>query len=450
MRNSSKWQLTGGAAALVGVVLLGILAFGRGPGSGVNAQGTGTATGTFSVSAGGPYTGQTGVPITFVATPINAGSSTSDLVYTWNFGDGLSGSGQSLAHTYTTIGTFTVSLLAVGTSRQASTTTVATVSQGFPISAGGPYSGGVGQTITMTASAAGTVLPFDTIYTWNFGDGTPTVNSSISTVQHVYQLTGTFPVTLSIQSASTGRAGSATTTANIGLGLTLTIAGPSNPAVGISAVYTVSTTVAPPSDVVYSWNFGDGTATVTGQSASHNFAAAGSFTITVTASSSTTGFSGTGTLPVVVGGGTTTSTPTPTPTGPTVSLATGWSLVGGTTGTVYAGADGPLYTFQAGDTNYESLPNTTGITGGRGYWAYYFSPAVVSMNGSGTTTATIAAPASQWIMAGNPSSTTSVTVRGADAVDTWNGTAYAQGTVLGPGQGAWVISLNGGTITLGP
>ena len=211
---------------------------------------------------------------------------------------------------------------------------------------------------------------------------------------------------------------------------------------------TATTTASCGSITNYQINWGDGTPAQTSASAiamTHTYSNAGTFPVTLTVTDCAGGIASTSSSIVI-----SSTTPTPTPTGPTVSLGAGWDLVGGATGTVFAGADGPLYTFQAGDINYESLPSSSGITGGRGYWAYFFSPTVVSMNGSGTTTATIAAPANQWIMAGNPSSTTSVTVRGADAVDTWNGTAYTQGTVLGPGQGAWVISLNGGTITLGP
>jgi hypothetical protein len=136
----------------------------------------------------------------------------------------------------------------------------------------------------------------------------------------------------------------------------------------------------------------------------------------------------------------------------TVTLSVGWNLVGGPTGTVFSGAANPMYTFQAGDTNYESQSNTTGISGGRGYWAYYSSSATVTLSGSAPLPATFTAPAGQYIMVGNPT-TTAVTVSGADVIYTFNtaSNSYSSGATsvtLQPGQGAWVFSNAGGTITM--
>ena len=55
----------------------------------------------------------------------------------------------------------------------------------------------------------------------------------------------------------------------------------------------------------------------------------------------------------------------------------GWNLIAGTNGnivpsrTVIAGADAPLYTLQAGDTSYESIPSSTPLEPGIGYWAHF-------------------------------------------------------------------------------
>ena len=43
----------------------------------------------------------------------------------------------------------------------------------------------------------------------------------------------------------------------------------------------MSATGAVPSDIVYTWNFGDGSATTTGTAVSHTFATPGAFTVTV-------------------------------------------------------------------------------------------------------------------------------------------------------------------------
>jgi PKD repeat protein len=58
---------------------------------------------------GGPYTGTVGAPVSF------NGSTSSDsdgtiVSYTWDFGDGRTGSGATTTHTYNAAGTFTVKL----------------------------------------------------------------------------------------------------------------------------------------------------------------------------------------------------------------------------------------------------------------------------------------------------------------------------------------------------
>jgi len=71
----------------------------------------------------GPYSGTVGVPVTFY------GSNSSDcdgtiVSYDWDFGDGAAGSGVSPAHSYSTAGTYTVTLIVIdndGASHMATT-----------------------------------------------------------------------------------------------------------------------------------------------------------------------------------------------------------------------------------------------------------------------------------------------------------------------------------------
>src|SRR5205807_5577995 len=54
---------------------------------------------------------------------------------------------------------------------------------------------------------------------------------------------------------------------------------------------------------------------------------------------------------------------------------------------------------------YETLPNTAGVSGGRGYWAYFTTVTTVPLTGNGAPSASVRAAAGQWLMVGNPSPT---------------------------------------------
>src|ERR1700751_1131132 len=78
------------------------------------------------------------------------------LTYAWNFGDNSTGTGVSPTHTYSTGGTFTVSLTITGWLPGSSATgggtntatTTATIAALLVANPGGPYSGNGGQVLT--------------------------------------------------------------------------------------------------------------------------------------------------------------------------------------------------------------------------------------------------------------------------------------------------------------
>jgi hypothetical protein len=139
---------------------------------------------------------------------------------------------------------------------------------------------------------------------------------------------------------------------------------------------------------------------------------------------------------------------TPAP-GFQVSLASGWNIVAGPQGATLSPAGGSLFTFQAGDQNYETAAATTPLKAGVGYWLYVAQPMQVSLPTTSTGTATIPLPAGQFVMIGNPGTGTA-TVAGADTVLAYNPTSatYTQTTQLLPGQGAWAMSNAGGQATI--
>ncbi|MGH2598296.1 MAG: PKD domain-containing protein, partial [Dehalococcoidia bacterium] len=104
------------------------------------SQGTASATTTATiarpitgvaaalVNAGGPYSGTAGQPITMTGTVSLAGVFPTQ--WLWSFGDGTSGSGQTVQKTYAAAGTYTVTLQIQTAQGVLTVTTTATISAG--------------------------------------------------------------------------------------------------------------------------------------------------------------------------------------------------------------------------------------------------------------------------------------------------------------------------------
>jgi hypothetical protein len=135
--------------------------------------------------------------------------------------------------------------------------------------------------------------------------------------------------------------------------------------------------------------------------------------------------------------------PAPAP----IPLAPGWNLVAGSDGTTLP-VDAFLW--RPALNSYDVVPAGSPLRAGQGYWAFATSAAQFALASNAAITASVNAPAGQWVMVGNPTQGTSAVVQGADALFTWDPAAqrYTAATLLQPGQGAWALSYAGGTITL--
>jgi PKD repeat protein len=155
-----------------------------------------TMPGQLTVQADGPYSGQVGTPIAFTAQVGLGGRPPSTVVeVTWDFGDGSTASGRSVAHSYSNPGTYRVTVTAsVGPGQIAIDSTTASIigQRDIGLSAGGPYSGQTSQNITMTGSIQDPEARV-TEWQWQFGDGT---SASGRVVQKGYLSSGVFQVTL--------------------------------------------------------------------------------------------------------------------------------------------------------------------------------------------------------------------------------------------------------------
>ncbi len=139
------------------------------------------------------------VPFTVTFTNQSTGGTN----YSWNFGDGGNSTLTNPVYTYTTAGTYTVTLIAINSAGGCSDTIVKNtfIIISFPQAnfTHLPDSGCVPLTVNFSNTSISTVDPITT-YTWTFGDGSP--NSALQNPVHTYTATGIYSVTLIVQTAN--------------------------------------------------------------------------------------------------------------------------------------------------------------------------------------------------------------------------------------------------------
>lgn len=292
---------------LLPVALAGMLSLAGASPAMVRTAPAAAQAGQLVVSAGGPYAGVVGQPIVFTAQAFLGGVPvTTGVQFQWNLGDGRTGFGQTITHTYATAGTYTVTVFAqAATGQTGFAGTIAQIS-GAPtgqltVSAGGPYVGQVGVAILFTAQATiGGAPPTVLVnFSWSFGDGTGGFGQTVS---HAYSAAGTYIVSVTATTA-TGQVATASTTAQIGGGQAFQVSagGPYTAAPGQPVTLTGSVSGLPVGVTFqFLWMLGDG-ATGVGQTITHTYAAAGTYTVTLTVTAST-GQVASATTTVTVGG----------------------------------------------------------------------------------------------------------------------------------------------------
>jgi RHS repeat-associated protein len=237
---------------------------------------------------GGPYSGNVGQTIAFNGTGSTAPSGQTITNYAWSFGDGSTGTGATPSHSYSSAGSFTVSLTVTDTSGATNAaTTTATIAAPPIAKPGGPYSGNVGQTIPF--NGAGSTAPSGqtiTSYAWNFGDNS---TGSGATPSHSYVTAGSFTVSLTVTDTS-GAANTATTTASIVALPSPNPGGPYTGNVGQTITFNGAGSTSPSGDplTTYAWNFGDNSIG-TGVSPTHSYAVGGTFTVSLSVTDATGG-----------------------------------------------------------------------------------------------------------------------------------------------------------------
>jgi uncharacterized repeat protein (TIGR01451 family) len=235
-----------------------------------------------------------GGSVYFTDTSTTDGSSI--VVWGWDFGDGETGSGQTIHHTYDATSAYTVTLVVTDACGYADTvqmpSAVTVVSACTPVSgAAFTFSPAVpltGATVTFTGTVAVTSTP-PVFYAWNFG--APSTRHKIaqgtsSVVTHTYDVSDTYAVVMTATNACGEDVASDTITVESPPCTGLNGVSINGLASGYTGVlYTFTADIAPSNattPTIYTWSHtpdsGQGTA-----SASYQWAAPGVYTITLTA-----------------------------------------------------------------------------------------------------------------------------------------------------------------------
>ena len=196
-----KWTRRQAVSGMWCVVVCAlILVAGCGGGGGGGGGGAPANTIPTAVFTATPTAGSVPLTVVFDA----AASSDSDGTissYRWTFGDGGTGTGVSVQHTYQTAGTYTAQLTVTDDDGAVDTETVQVVVSSTPNITpvarftATPTAGSVPLTIVFDAAASSDSDGTISSYRWTFGDGGTGTGVS---VQHTYQTAGTYTAQLTV------------------------------------------------------------------------------------------------------------------------------------------------------------------------------------------------------------------------------------------------------------
>ncbi len=211
-----------------------------------------------------------GQPTTLTAT-VQAGT---NVVYEWDLGDGTSGSGASVVHTYLVAGSYT----AVVTASNPLNLLTATVQVLVQVPLSGLQAASDSPTVVSrpTAFTATVVTGTDVVYEWAFGDGTGDVGGIVA---HTYPVAGEYTATVTASNAVSFMTATAAALVEEPIsGLTAENDSPT----ALGQATTLTATVDSGSNVVYEWSLGDGSIG-SGAILAHGYATSGLYTAVVTA-----------------------------------------------------------------------------------------------------------------------------------------------------------------------
>lgn len=249
------------------------------PGVILPPNGTPTARFTFSPSAPVMQT-----DVTFDGS-LSTDSDGRIVTYAWNFGDGTAGAGATVQHRYTKSGSYSVTLtvtddrgLSASVTQAVAVTETSNPTADFAFSPTTPL---VTETVFFDA-AASRAAPGRTIvsYDWTFGNG---AWGRGITASQAYSAAGTYAVTLTVTDDA-GKTGVISKSVPVGGAGSLTArfsSSPTNPTTDDRIEFNATASSGVNRITSYAWTFGDG-ATGSGAVVDHRYTRVGTYSVTLT------------------------------------------------------------------------------------------------------------------------------------------------------------------------
>ena len=209
--------------------------------------------------------------------------------YSWNYGDGSSGSGVATTKSYSQPGSYTVTLTVTDNAgAQASDTALVTVhnppNQPPVANAGQDITATRGKSVTLSGAASFDPDGSISSYRWNFCDGSSATGANVT---KTFSNSGTCTASLTVTDNSGARATDTVIVTVVQNQAPVAVAGPDLVVTkGKTVNFSGAASYDPDGSIAYySWNFGDGT-TKSGLSVTKSYATAGTYTVTLTVTDS--------------------------------------------------------------------------------------------------------------------------------------------------------------------
>jgi YVTN family beta-propeller protein len=196
--------------------------------------------------------------------------------WNWDFGDGNNSTEQNPVHTYSTAGSYNVTLKAINANgTDSKIDNIAILAQ--PAFSASATSGKTPLTVSFTDQSKGVPVSWD----WNFGDGT---TSNEKNPVHVYNKAGQYSITLTLDNSGITSSVTKPNYIAVSNGFKAPVAALiASPIAGKAPLIVSFTDQSTGSPTSWTWNFGDGTYS-TGQNPVHIYSKTGPYSITLTAS----------------------------------------------------------------------------------------------------------------------------------------------------------------------